>query len=212
MSKNEQVVLQGIVMLSKKGRGSMAETCITCLWETLHEPLKKFIDKRVANPHDAEDLLQEVFVRISLRLDTLQDQEKLHAWIYQIARNVIIDYYRSGRTFAELPEDGVDGEAEPSAEVLVAGGNANAEMANCLTGMIQQLPEKYRDAIMLTEYENLTQAALAERLGMSVSGAKSRVQRGRKLLKEMMLDCCRLEFDRCGNIIDFQKYQPEKKC
>lgn len=193
----------------------MADTCISCLWETLHEPLEKFITKRVANPHDAEDLLQEVFVKISLRLDTLQDQEKLHAWIYQIARNVIIDYYRSGRTFAELPEDlagGVDGEMEPSAEALMAGENANAEMASCLTGMIQRLPEKYREAIMLTEYENLTQAALAARLGLSVSGAKSRVQRGRKLLKAMMLDCCRLEFDRCGNIIDFERYQPGKKC
>ncbi|SCZ80074.1 RNA polymerase sigma factor SigZ [Acidaminobacter hydrogenoformans] len=193
----------------------MAETCVTCLWETLHEPLEKFIARRVSNPHDAEDLLQEVFVKISLRLDTLQDQDKLHSWIYQIARNVIIDYYRSGKTFEALPEDlveGIGGVAEPSAEVLVVGGNANAEMANCLTGMIQRLPEKYREAIMLTEYENLTQTALAARLGLSVSGAKSRVQRGRKLLKEMMLDCCRLEFDRCGNIIDFQRYQPEKKC
>lgn len=194
----------------------MAGTCVTCLWENFHEPLEKFIARRVANPHDAEDLLQEVFVKISLKLDTLMDQEKIHAWIYQIARNVIVDYYRSGKTFAELPEDlaeGVDGVLGPSAEVEAgAGGNANAEMAGCLTGMVQQLPEKYREAILLTEFENLTQKALAERLGLSVSGAKSRVQRARKLLKDMMLDCCRLEFDRCGNIIEFQKYQPGKKC
>jgi RNA polymerase sigma-70 factor, ECF subfamily len=196
----------------------MAGTCVTCLWENFHEPLEKFIARRVANPHDAEDLLQEVFVKISLKLDTLMDQEKIHAWIYQIARNVIIDYYRSGKTFAELPEDlaeGEDGVLGPSAEgegQAGAGGNANAEMAGCLTTMVQQLPEKYREAILLTEFENLTQKALAERLGLSVSGAKSRVQRARKLLKDMMLDCCRLEFDRCGNIIEFQKYQPEKKC
>ncbi|MZQ96323.1 MAG: RNA polymerase sigma factor SigZ [Acidaminobacter sp.] len=194
----------------------MAGTCVTCLWENFHVPLEKFIARRVANPHDAEDLLQEVFVKISLKLDTLMDQEKIHAWIYQIARNVIVDYYRSGKTFAELPEDlaeGVDGVLGPSAEGETgAGGNANAEMAGCLTGMVQQLPEKYREAILLTEFENLTQKALAERLGLSVSGAKSRVQRARKLLKDMMLDCCRLEFDRCGNIIEFQKYQPDKKC
>ena len=194
----------------------MAGTCVTCLWENFHEPLEKFIARRVANPHDAEDLLQEVFVKISLKLDTLMDQEKIHAWIYQIARNVIVDYYRSGKTFAELPEDlaeGVDGVLGPSAEGEAgASGNVNAEMAGCLTGMVQQLPEKYREAILLTEFENLTQKALAERLGLSVSGAKSRVQRARKLLKDMMLDCCRLEFDRCGNIIEFQKYQPGKKC
>jgi len=192
----------------------MAETCVTCLWETFHEPLEKFIAKRVANPHDVEDLLQEVFVKISLRLDTLLDQEKIHAWIYQIARNVIIDYYRSGRSFAELPEDLTElgeGVGGPSAETGESG-NVNAEMASCLTGMVQQLPEKYREAILLTEFENLTQKALAEQLGLSVSGAKSRVQRARKLLKDMMLDCCRLEFDRCGNIIDFQQYQPNNKC
>lgn len=193
----------------------MTGTCVTCLWETFHEPLEKFIAKRVANPHDVEDLLQEIFVKISLRLDTLLDQEKIHAWIYQIARNVIIDYYRSGKTFAELPEDlteRVDGVGGPSAAEAGDSGNANAEMAGCLTGMVQQLPEKYREAILLTEFENLTQKALAERLGLSVSGAKSRVQRARKLLKDMMLDCCRLEFDRCGNIIDFQKVEPNKKC
>lgn len=194
----------------------MAGTCVTCLWENFHEPLEKFIARRVSNPHDAEDLLQEVFVKISQSLDTLKDQEKIHAWIYQIARNVIVDYYRSGKTFAELPEDlaeGAGGVLGPSAEGGAgAGGNANAEMAGCLTGMVQQLPEKYREAILLTEFENLTQKALAERLGLSVSGAKSRVQRARKLLKDMMLDCCRLEFDRCGNIIEFQEYQPGKKC
>ena len=207
----------------------MSDVTVIKLWETFHEPLKKFIAARVGNPHDVEDLVQEVFMKISQKLETLEDQEKLHAWIYQIARNVIVDYYRrlgSGAQVVLTPDLDEGAGRGPSAKVFgVSDGfedadaadfgeapNANAALAACLEGMIQRLPEKYREAILLTEFENLSQKALAQRLGMSVSGAKSRVQRARRLLKAMMLECCRLEFDRRGNIIDFEKHEEEKKC
>lgn len=207
----------------------MSDVSVVKLWETFHEPLKKFIASRVRSPHDVEDLVQEVFMKISLKLETLEDQEKIHAWVYQIARNVIVDYYRrlgSGTLVVPTPEldEGVgrgpsakgfevsDGYENADAADFGEAPNANAVLAACLEGMIQRLPEKYREAILLTEYENLTQKDLAQRLGLSVSGAKSRVQRARRLLKAMMLECCRLEFDRRGNIIDFEKYVKEKKC
>ena len=75
--------------------------------------------------------------------------------------------------------------------------------------MVESLPADYREALILTEYEGLTQRALAERLGLSFSGAKSRVQRAREKLKAMLLDCCHFEFDRFGKIID---YQPNCAC
>jgi RNA polymerase sigma-70 factor, ECF subfamily len=67
--------------------------------------------------------------------------------------------------------------------------------------MVYALPDPYRDAIVLTEFDGLSQKELAGRLGISVSGAKSRVQRGRALLKRQLLDCCQFEFDR-GSVID----------
>ena len=68
--------------------------------------------------------------------------------------------------------------------------------------MIEGLPDAYREAIVLTEFEGLTQKELADRLGISLSGAKSRVQRARGQLKQMLLGCCQFEFDRRGGIID----------
>jgi len=70
--------------------------------------------------------------------------------------------------------------------------------------MIENLPDKYKEAILLTELNQLTHKELGESLGISLSGAKSRVQRARKMLKEMLTSCCSLEFDVMGNIIDYK--------
>jgi RNA polymerase sigma-70 factor (ECF subfamily) len=96
---------------------------------------------------------------------------------------------------AQPPEDFTD-EAEKAA--LLAS----------FRRMITELPEPYREAVQLTELEGLTQQELATRLGISLSGAKSRVQRGRAMLKDMLLECCRFEFDRRGGIVGCE---PRKK-
>jgi RNA polymerase sigma-70 factor, ECF subfamily len=70
--------------------------------------------------------------------------------------------------------------------------------------MVRGLPDGYRRAIELTDLEGLTQAAAAERLGLSLPGAKSRVQRGRARLKDMLLRCCEIETDRRGRVIAFE--------
>lgn len=169
------------------------------LWEEFRLPLKGFIQTKVNNEHDVEDILQIVFIKIYTNIDSLNSTHKLRAWIYSITRNAIIDFYRakSHETYIEcLPEDMLW--AEPEEETL------NNEISQCLNTMIQYLPEKYREAIMLTEIQKLTQRELALHTGLSLSGAKSRVQRARTLLKEMLTNCCSLEQDRRGNIIDYK--------
>lgn len=159
--------------------------------------MKKFILKRVSIPQDAEDILQEVYYRIYRNIDKLNDGSKMHSWIFQIARNVIHDYYRVSRReepFAQLPET----------EAVRAEDNDNEEIAGCLTAMIAHLPPKDREAIVLTEYRGLTQKQLAELLGLSYSGAKSRVQRAQRRLRKMLCDCCSLELDRRGNIVEYK--------
>ena len=94
-----------------------------------------------------------------------------------------------------MPETG----AQP-----VAAEDRLEEVVACLKPMIDDLPEKYRQAIVLTEYENLTQKEMSQKLGLSLSGAKSRVQRAREKLKGTLLACCHFEFDRLGNILDYQ--------
>ncbi|OPX87330.1 MAG: ECF RNA polymerase sigma factor SigE [Pelotomaculum sp. PtaB.Bin104] len=80
----------------------------------------------------------------------------------------------------------------------------NSEISTCLRTMIDQLPEKYKQAIIITEFQNVTQKELSQKMGISLSGAKSRVQRAKEKLKEMLLDCCYLELDWRGNVVDYK--------
>ncbi len=173
------------------------------IWETFHPQLKHFILTRVSDEQNAEDILQEVFLKIHTHIDTLHDQEKLQSWLYQITRNTITDYYRMHKATVELSEALLLPE-EPEVE-----GDVVKELIPSVKAMVESLPDDYRQALLLTEYEGLTQKELAERLGLSLSGAKSRVQRAREKLKTMLLDCCHFEFDRLGKVID---YQPRCAC
>ncbi|WAH38130.1 RNA polymerase sigma factor SigZ [Alicyclobacillus dauci] len=172
------------------------------IWEEFSGKLQGFIFSRVNNQFDADDILQDVFRKIHDNIDSVEDDAKIQGWLFRIARNTIIDHYRSKAKNNSVPiDDKEDMFAAPEEEVA----NLNETVASWLNATIADLPDKYREAIVLTEIEGLTQKELAERLGISLSGAKSRVQRGREKLKEMILDCCHLEFDRLGNVIDYTR-------
>ncbi len=166
------------------------------MWEQYSRRLLAFIRSRVADDAEAEDILQEVFIRVHRNLCCQPDWNKPEGWIYQIARNLIIDHYRQRRTVAELPEDLAD---EPD----LLEDDPEAELALSLKEMIADLPEPYRQALLLTEYEGLSQKELANRQGLSLSGAKSRVQRARDRLRDMLLDCCHFVLDRRGRVVDY---------
>jgi RNA polymerase sigma-70 factor (ECF subfamily) len=165
------------------------------IWKEYHDNLRRFIQMRVSDKSAADDILQEVFVKIHSGLNTLKDGTRLQSWVYQIARNTIVDYYRSLRPTEELPENAYFSETED--------GKVLSELADCMRPMIDELPESYRQAIILFEIEGLTQKQISEKLGLSLPGAKSRVQRGKLKLKEMLLDCCHFEFDRRGGVVEF---------
>ena len=175
------------------------DICLESIWAEFSTPLKNFIKKRVKNEQDVDDILQNVFFKIHHSISNLKEADKIHAWVYSITRHALADFYRTRKLesdITEFPEDIIS----DSEDKLTA----NDEIAQCLIPMIKHLPEKYKQAILLTEFQNLTQKELSERMGLSVSGAKSRVQRAWLKLKEMLLGCCHLEFDRRGNIIDYQ--------
>lgn len=167
------------------------------LWETFSGPLHQFIQRRVRDPHSAEDILQDVFLKIHTHIDTLRTQDRLSSWIYQITRNAIADYYRAQRPTVELAE------TLAVADELV-GDDVVRELSPCVAAMVDGLPEAYREALRLTSSQGLSQKALSERLGISFSGAKSRVQRARAKIKEQLLECCHFQFDHAGRIIDYQ--------
>ncbi len=173
------------------------ECSLESVYEAFHDPLRRFILARVSDADTADDVLQDVYLRIHTHIDSVRDCARLQAWVYQIARNAIIDYYRSRRPADEVPESLAlpDDPCE---------GDVECEIMDGFAAMIDELPEKYRRALALTVYEGLTQAEVAARLGISLSGAKSRVQRARAMLRDMLLQCCHFEFDRYGAILGYQ--------
>lgn len=169
------------------------------IWEEFSKPLKSYIKRRVENEQDVEDILQDVFLKIHNHIDRLKDTDKIHTWVYRITKNTISDFYRTQKSKEKilgLSEGIIDESDDPL--------TANAEISQCLKKMIHYLPEKYKQAILLAEFQNLTQKELGERMGLSISGAKSRVQRARLKLKKMLLSCCHVELDRLGNVIDYR--------
>jgi RNA polymerase sigma-70 factor (ECF subfamily) len=168
------------------------------IWLEFADRLRRFIRARVREPQAAEDILQDVFVKVQARLDQLKDPAKLSGWLHLIARNAVTDHYRARKETLPVPET-LAGEVESEPPEL-------EELITSFRRMLYSLPEPYREALVLTEFEGLTQAELAARLGISLSGAKSRVQRGRAQLKGMLLECCRFEFDRRGKVIECQPH------
>lgn len=165
------------------------------IYTEFHSKLLGFIRSRVSDPSVAEDLLQDVYLKIHSKIGDVKDSERLESWIYQVTRNTIIDYYRRARPQAELSEQ----YSIPDIEDADPG----SELAGSIKGMLACLDDKDREALEFTEFQGNSQIALAEKLNISVSGAKSRVQRAREKLKDAFLDCCHLEFDRRGGVVDY---------
>ena len=175
------------------------DSVLESIWRQFSGRLRAFIRARVPDEETAEDILQEVFLRIHSKMGTLRDVGKLEGWIYQITRNAIIDHYRSSRATDELPET-LGAWEDAYEDDLVTRLTADVRE------MAEALPEPYREAFLLTAYEGVGQKELAERLGLSYSGAKSRVQRARQKVKDMLMICCHFEFDRRGMIIDYHEH------
>ena len=173
------------------------------VWREFRQPLLSFISRRVPDPADADDVLQDVFMKVHRHLPEVNDDTRIAPWLYQVARNTLIDRYRRSRTMEELPE------ALPSAEGETEVLAAERHIATCLKATIEELPPAYRDALVLSELEGLPQRVVAERLGLSLSGAKSRVQRGRRMIRDALLACCHFEFDQRGRIME---YVPRNAC
>jgi len=174
----------------------MSLTATESVWQRLSADLRRFIARRVHDAHDADDLLQEVFLRIHRKIGELRDADRLAAWVYQIARNVIGDHYRrQSREGGSLADFDLPDEEEERDRIRVAAGQWLGEL-------IEHLPPAYRDAVQLAEIEGLSQREVAQRLGLTLPAAKSRIQRGRAMLKELLDECCTFQFDRRGNLTD----------
>lgn len=165
------------------------------IWRDYRNELLGFIRRRVGAADLAEDILQDVFVKAHSRIDTLADANRIQSWLYQIARNTIIDYHRTRKSAEPLPDE--------MAQQPEQNDEEWRELGKCVLPMIESLPEGYREALLMAEIDGLPLKEVAQRLNLTLPGAKSRVQRGRERLKRAFLDCCHLQFDCRGKPIDW---------
>ena len=175
------------------------------VWTQYHNILYNFILSRVSDKAITEDIMQDVFQKIHARMHTLRESNKIQSWLYQITRNTIIDYYRTRKRLDELPEAIPVYELGPNKAI-------RTEIASWTLPLINQLQEKYRDVLILSEIEGVKYSIIADQIGLSVSGVKTRVQRGRALLREEFLNCCKFAFDSSGNVIDYTAPANCNKC
>ena len=174
------------------------------VWQEFHARLLGFIARRVGDRDSAEDILQDVMLRIHRHAGELERSAAVGAWVHQITRNAIADHYRRASGRRERPS-GIDLDRQQQLVLEDAPGELRSELAACLGPLMERLPPLQRDALALTEMEGLTQARAAAQLGLSSSGMKSRVQRGRAQLKDLLTACCEIELDRRGGI---RSYRP----
>ena len=173
---------------------------LTEIWRDLGGRLRRFVGSRVRDEHAADDITQDVMLKVQTQLDALPPQDKLPAWVLAVARNAVIDYYR-----ARAVREHVDvADVDPADAIEEERRAAIRDLTPCLLRMVEHLPEPYREAMKLAHFEGLGQQEVADRVGVSLSGAKSRVQRARQMLREMVLDCCRVERDGRGNVTDYE--------
>ncbi len=164
------------------------------------------------NQADVDDLVQRVLLQIVKSLDTVRNAERLHAWVYRTARNVIVDYYRAASRREVAAGDAVDletGDEATSKSFDDDDGVPLRELATCLAPMLSQLSPAYQEAIRMVDLEGTTQQEAAQRAGVSLSGMKSRVERGRQQLREVLEACCRIDLDRRGGISAYTARHPD---
>ena len=171
---------------------NLSKTAIK-IWEDNNEKLKAFVCGKTKGSDDCHDILQDVFLKITEKEERIRLAKKPAAYVIQMAKNAVVDYYRSKQNIVL----GTQGE-----EHAVTENKSEIQLADCcLLSFIKSLPKLYSEALILVELEGLSQKQLAEKSGMSYAGAKLRVQRARTMLKKAILDCCPYKFDKYGNII-----------
>lgn len=163
------------------------------IWKQFSENLKGYIYSKIKDQEITKDLLQEVFIKIHLNNHKLKNTDSLKSWVYSITHNTIIDYFKNQSK--PVPSFELSETVEPQPHAA----------ENCILPLINNLPEKYKEALILSEINGKKQQEVAEILNITLPGAKSRIQRGRKLVQQGLMDCCDYTLNSKGFLVGEHK-------
>jgi RNA polymerase sigma-70 factor (ECF subfamily) len=190
-------------------------SAVQVMWEASSRRLHAWFERRTGNAHDADDLVQETFLRVQSKLDSLRDDERLGAWIGTVARNVLADHGRArGRPDAGAGDVEAGDALSEEAQAEASGGDGarlTAAVAGWIEAFLARLEPEDAAILRAVELEGRAQVDVARELGLSASGARSRVQRARARLRRALEACCRFAFDRRGNLTDVVR-RPGNAC
>lgn len=177
----------------------MTASCLITAWSMHETELLHFMRHRLNNPSEAEDLLHDLFLKAWAQGDNFCSVVNARAWLFEVARNTLIDRARRSRNEVSLPED--IPAIEP--EFFAVDG-----LANCLPRVLSELTEEDREAIQRCDLEGMPQAVFAALKGLSLPGAKSRIQRARQRLRAQMSQACQVRLDEAGHVCCFVPRPP----
>ncbi|KIC35509.1 RNA polymerase sigma factor SigZ [Leisingera sp. ANG-M7] len=175
------------------------------IWPQYRSRLRAFLRSRVSNPEDAEDLLQEISIKVFTGLPALEDSAKLKPWLFQTAQRTIIDHYRKGaRAKSVHPDDLWYTSDDPA---------VRQDLEHCVEPFIQSLPAETARMLTAIDLQGMSQQNYADQQGLPYSTLKSRLQKGRKELRKAFEDCCNFSLDARGSIAEYdQKSDTCRKC
>jgi RNA polymerase sigma-70 factor (ECF subfamily) len=174
-------------------------------WSEHRERLMRFVLSRGVEPNDAEDIVHEVLAKALQPQGGPTDSSRLQQWLYQVVRHAMADHWRRKHPMETVPEDIPAGEEDHE-------GTPPADLLNCLSPFLARLGKEDADALRWADEAGLPQKDLARQMGLSLSGAKSRVQRARAKVLEMYRQCCSVELDRRGRLVDYVTTSCDTNC
>jgi RNA polymerase sigma-70 factor (ECF subfamily) len=173
--------------------------------EEFRSEILAYIQSKVGNPATADDLTQETFVKVGRALAKGTTPEHFRGWLYQIARNTIIDFVTQSRQFVPLDDSIVNRVASRTENYDSADNEFRKQLFSYTLKVIETLPPEDREVLTLTEVDGFSREELAGELGISLTAAKSRVHRARAKLRKAVDECCRLVTDPYGRVMDWRK-------
>jgi RNA polymerase sigma-70 factor, ECF subfamily len=183
--------LRLFVLCTSVGCKNMSMSEVVLNWNKVQNELKGFVYKRVKDKALTEDIVHDVLLKVQGKIQQLKETEKIFGWIYQITRNTITDHYR--KTSKVINAHDIDWESNPP--------NYNECVSGVIAELIPTLPEKYRVPLEMTELQNISQLEVAEKLNLSYTAAKSRIQRARQMLRAKIDEVLIVKTDGYGNVV-----------
>ncbi len=152
----------------------------TEIWKTYANDVQRLIMSKVKDAQITDDLVQEVFIKVHTKFDTIQEKQKVKSWLLSVSRNTVLDYFRKSKKEIPLEKE----------ETIIGEEEYKHSEKDCLPGIIKNLPKKYRNPLLLSDIKGMKQAEIASQLNLPLATVKSQIQRGRKLIVQGYMDCC----------------------